>query len=375
MRRWAILSLTTVLTGCGTYLPELTSRQALPLEVLIANIDCEFQQAVWAQKYVKGRTFLAGWQGQYGVTLKSNETGSAKALSNTFPFLPAKNLAINASLGAAATTTANRTAVMKFSLAFDSVKREPLCADIRHGLHHPFLTGKIGFAEWMDRAFDAAQYGGEIQNHEPQRISSLGHTFEFIVDLNASAGAGFVIGPAPTIGINPSISGERVDDGVVDVVIAKPAVDPLPGLIVGLTKAERELIAELRKLIATKEQNIANRTTKLNAPANKELIAKVPNFDRMSIQSILPTDPGQQRELSLNSEQLEQLRTLKTLQEENQSDEKAIKDAQKKIDETKPQPTLVVRPRVLPPDRNPEIIATSQQLTLERLNNVLRVSP
>lgn len=375
MKKWTLLAATTALTGCGTYLPELPSRQALPLEVLIAQINCEFQEAVWTQKFVKGRTFLAGWQGQYGITLKSNEIGSAKALSNTFPFLPAKNLAVNASLGASETATANRTALMKFSLAFDSVKRKPVCASIPHNSIHPFLTGKIGFAEWMNRAFDAAQDGGEIQNHEPQRISSLGHTFEFIVDLNASAGAGFVIGPAPTIGINPSVSGERVDDGIVDVVIAKPAIDPLPDLIVSLTQAERDLIAEMRKLIAKKELEIANRKVTLNTPENKDLMAKVPAFDQMTIQSISPRDEGQQKSFSLDFEQLNRLRSLKALQEANQSDEKAIKDAQKKIDETKPQPQLVLRPRVLPPDRNPEIIATSQQLTLERLNNVLRVNP
>ncbi len=209
MKRWAILSLTGALTGCGTYLPQLTSHEILPLEVLIANIDCEFQMAVWTQKHLKGRVFLAGWQGVYGVTLKSNEAGSTRALSNTFPFLPAKNLAINGTIGAGETTTANRTALMKFNLAFDDVKHEPLCAKVQTNSLHPFITGHIGFEEWMDKAFEAAEVGGELQLQRPQRISSLGHTFEFSIDVNANAGAGFVIGPAPTVGINPAATIDR----------------------------------------------------------------------------------------------------------------------------------------------------------------------
>lgn len=374
MKKWAILSIAISLTGCGTYLPELISREALSLEVLIAKIDCEFQVAVWTQKYLRHRTFLTGWQGQYNVTLKSNETGSARALTNTFPFVPSRKLAINATVGGGATTTANRTALMKFNLAFDDVKQEPVCARVQTNSLHPFITGRIGFEEWMERAFQAAEVGGNLQLQRPQRISSLGHTFEFIVDVNANAGAGFVIGPPPTIGINPAATIDRLDDGVVDVVLSKPAVDPLPDLIIALTKEQRALIAELKKLIEQKKRNIASRVEKLNTPENKDLIAKVP-FDRMTIQGIQPRDEGQQKQFSLNFEQLERLRTLKALENDNASDEKTIDKAQKQIDDTKPQPTVVFRSRVLPPDRNPEIIATSQQLTLERLNNTLRLNP
>jgi hypothetical protein len=374
MNRLAILSLTT-LAGCGTYLPELTSRGTLPLELLIAKIDCEFQAAVWTQRNVKHRTFLAGWQGQYTVTLKSNEIGSAKALTNTFPFLPSKKLTINATVGGGETTTANRTALMKFNLAFDSVKREPVCAKVPTRSLHPFLTGRIGFEEWMDRAFDGAESGGQLQIGEPQRISSLGHTFEFSIDANANVGAGFVIAPAPTIGINPAATIDRLDDGVVDVVIAKPAVDPLPQLISALTKEERELIAELKKLIEKKQQDINSRAVQLNAPENKALIARLSAMDKMTIQRLSPGDERQQQELGLDRQQLTKLQTLKTLQDENQTDEQAIKGYRKEIADVKPQVSIVTIPRVLPPNRNPEIAATSQQLTLERLNNTLRITP
>jgi hypothetical protein len=373
MKKWMIFFLSVELAGCGTYLPELTSRETLPLELLVAKIDCEFQVAVWTQRDVKHRTFLASWQGQYSVTLKSNEIGSTKAQTNTFPFLPSKKLTINANVGGGETTTANRTALMKFNLAFDSVKQEPVCAKVPTSSLHPFLSGRIGFEEWMDRAFDGAERGGQLQIGEPQRISSLGHTFEFSIDVNANAGAGFVIAPAPTIGINPAATIDRLDDGIVDVVIAKPAVDPLPQLITALTKEERELIAELKKLIEKKQKDIGNRTAQLNAPENKALISRLSTMDKMAIQRLSPGDERQQQELGLDKQQLTKLQTLKALQDENQADDQAIKGYRKEIADVKPQVSIVTKSRILPPDRNPEIANTSLQLTFERLNNNLRL--
>lgn len=367
--------MSAALAGCGTYLPELTSRQTLPLEVLIAKINCEFQTAVWTQRNLKRRTFLAGWQGQYTVTMKSNETGSARAATNTFPFLPSKNLSINAVAGGGETTTANRTALMKFSLAFDDVQREPVCAEVRSSSRHPFIAGRIGFEEWMDRAFDAAENGGKIQLKEPQRISSLGHTFEFSIDVNANAGAGFVIGPAPAIGINPSATIDRFDDGVVDVVIAKPAFDPLPQLITGLTNAEKELIAKLEELIKQKVVSISGRNTEIRSQS-AALQNRLHTLDSRTIQSLTPSDDSQMRALNLTPPLAEQLKALDSLREANKSDDQEILSYKKQIANIQPRVTgVTTKLKVLPPDRNPEIVGTSQQLTLERLNNNLRLAP
>jgi|GEM_PF-7068107 len=371
MNRWAFLAVATTLASCGTYLPELTSHEALPLEALIAKIDCEFQVAVWRQKYLKNRTFLAGWQGQYTVTLKSNEVGSAKALTNTFPFLPSKKLAINANIGGGETTTANRTALMKFNLAFDSVKQEPVCARVPTNSLHPFITGRIGFEEWMNRAFDSAETGGNLQFHQPQRIASLGHTFEFSIDVNANAGAGFVIAPAPTININPAFTVDRLDDGIVDVVIAKAAVDPLPALITGLTKEDYKLIAELEKLIEKLQGRIKERTTTLN---NAPLANRLTTMDSITIQKLLPNDEQQLKAFDLNSVQAEQLKALSALRDANKADEQEILSYKKQIADIPRKVTAVTtKYHVLSPDRNPEIANTFQQLTLERLNNNLRV--
>lgn len=362
----------TTLGGCGTYLPNLTSHEVLPLDVLLARIDCEFEWAVWRQKITKGRAFLKGWQGVYTVTLKSNETGSAKALSNTFPLVPSKNLAVNVNAGAGVTTTANRTALMKFSLAFDRVAKEPVCFQAQTNSLHPFVTGYIGFEEWMNRALDAAEFGGKMQMGEPQRVSSLGHSFEFIIVANANAGAGFIIGPAPTVSLNPAAAIERVDDGVVDVVIAKPAVDPVLEALVALTKEEKELIELLKRSIEKNQAGIDSRMAVLNERDNKALVAKFVGQSKMTIQSVRPSDAGQQRDTGLTKEELEKVQALAGLEEENRKAEQQNEKNLLTIAEVK-RPKVVTRPRILPPERNPEITYTNQQLTLERLNNNLRL--
>lgn len=371
MSRWIAIALAAPLSGCGTYLPELTSQETLPLEVLVAKIDCEFQVAVWVQKHVKHRTFLKGWQGQYAVTLKSNEIGSAKATTNTFPFLPTKNLAVNAIVGGGATTTANRTALMKFNLSFDSVKQEPICAKLQSNSLHPFITGRIGFEEWMDRAFTGADRGGQVGIGHSQPVSSLGHTFEFSIDINANAGAGFVVGPAPTIGINPAATIDRLDDGIVDVAIAKPAVDPLPAVITGLTKADEALAAELEALIKELQKKVAARNDMIQkSPLAKQLFS----LDSKTIQSLSQGDEPKLQPFNVRPNEVEQLKALNDLRDANNTDQQEILKYLKQKADIQPKVQAVTTTfHVLAPDRNPEIANTFQQLTLERLNNNLRV--
>jgi outer membrane lipopolysaccharide assembly protein LptE/RlpB len=56
------------LGGCGTHLPDLVDKKILPLEDLVQDIDCEFQDAVREQIYLNGRAWLKTWQGQYTIT-------------------------------------------------------------------------------------------------------------------------------------------------------------------------------------------------------------------------------------------------------------------------------------------------------------------
>jgi hypothetical protein len=114
----------------------------------------------------------------------------------------------------------------------------------------------------------------------------------------------------------------------------------------------------------------------LNSPENRALLSTMDRMrDKFVLQGVRPSDENQQRETGLNREQLTKLQGLNTLREDNQAAERDIAEARKKIAETKPQAQIVTRNRVLPPERNPEISFTSQQLTLERLNNNLRIVP
>jgi hypothetical protein len=73
---------------------------------------------------------------------------------------------------------------------------------------------------------------------------------------------------------------------------------------------------------------------------------------------------------------VEQLKALSALREANKADDQEILGYNKQLAEIQPRVTgVTTKLRVLPPDRNPEIISTSQQLTLERLNNNLRLVP
>src|SRR5690348_935746 len=105
-----------VLGGCGTHLPELVDRHVLPLEDLVASIDCEFKNAVRTQIYGHGRHWLKTWQGQYTITLKGNETGGARLGASTGPIILSRRGSLGLGVGGGATTTANRTAILKYNL-------------------------------------------------------------------------------------------------------------------------------------------------------------------------------------------------------------------------------------------------------------------
>jgi hypothetical protein len=107
--------------------------------------------------------------------------------------------------------------------------------------------------------------------------------------------------------------------------------------------------------------------------AAERLFARLSTMDKMTIQRLSPGDERQQQDLGLDRQQLTKLQTLRALQDENQADEQGIQGIRKQIADVKPQVSIVTRPLILPPDRSPEITSTLQQLTLERLNNNLRL--
>src|SRR5262249_5114573 len=154
----------------------------------IAAIHCELADAIREQLVSRpDRQFLLQWQAAYTITLKGNEIGFLAADANKFP-IPfdkgASSVAISA--GADVKGTANRTAILKFSLNISDLNlRAPSCIETHATGTHPFLRGNIGFGQWLNEALDTSLQDEAIQRH-PERLTSVGHTFQFVVLATAA---------------------------------------------------------------------------------------------------------------------------------------------------------------------------------------------
>ena len=372
MRRLIVLALCGAVSGCGTYLPGLTSERIVPIALLMKKIECEFQQAVWRQIYYQHRHFLKKWQAVYSVTLKSNETGGLQAKTNTFPFILSPKALANVNVGASGTATANRTALLKFSLDFAAVpKTQPKCKVAVGDSLHPFISGNIGFAEWMDRAFDGAESASTP-------IDSLGHTFEFSIDVSATAASEFLIGAAaPLTSLNPGISMERLDDGIIDVAIAPAAtVSATTTAIIELTKAERDLIEELRGELQKAKERKAFAQKELAVEENQKLLKLFPNLNQMTPMGVTPSpDADTINKLGISRESItaDKLRKIQDFQKQEDQASRDILELSKRIKDETPKPAIVTKQVRVPADQNGVISSTQLQLTFERLNNSLRV--
>ena len=364
MKKIVALALAGISSGCGTHLPELASKSQLPMTALVAKIDCEFQEAIWYQIHKRGRDLIT-WQAAYTLTLKGNEIGSLKALTNTFPFTLSRLTSMNFGIGGGVTSTANRTAILKFNINFRDLKQQPICTYTATG--HPFLSGSIGLHDWLDDALSGF-------NQSTNQITSVGHTFQFTVDASGSVSPGFVIGPAPTIGLNPSGSQQRIEDNSIDVVLSKAvAVTETVSQVIARTSAAqiaemeriRREIEDLRKKNEETERKVAESKIP-NILSSRQLKLDLPNILNLPIDPDAGVTPQSKNDLS-------------KLVEERRNNDAELKKKTEKLDYLQNHPENVTTRTVTRPagvfysaDQNPNILATQQQLTLERLNNALR---
>jgi hypothetical protein len=383
---------TLFLAGCGTHLPALVDTQILPVKDLVADIDCEFQDAVRTQIYEKHRYFLKTWQGTYTITLKGNETGVVKLASSTTPILLPRGSTLNLGAGGGATTTANRTAVLKFNLDFATVKDGPPCLRPAPVSGHPMLTGKIGFEQWMDRAFDGA-LADDTLSAKTSAIASVGHTFQFSLDLIANASPSFSIVPAPVTTITPTGSIDRLEDNIVDVALGKGAgaTESVTKTSAQYAKAQIDAISELNKAIEELTAKIKKGGETL--AENKDFIAqgnelKPFNVPEAKIQELFPEGDKDHLTKQQNAARSffrdptveAKLQSLNNLAANVREDQRA-RDAKKgQLLDTinHPASQAVVQRQVrtvspISPDQNPNVANTQLQLTLERLNNTLRL--
>jgi hypothetical protein len=383
---------TITLAGCGTHVPELVSERVLPIEALVASIDCEFQDAVRTQIYHRpGRQWLRTWQGQYTVTLKGNETGGVKLASSTNPILLPRGSTLNLGVGGGGTTTANRIAILKFNLDFATVRDGPRCEPPPAYAAHPLLKGRIGFEDWMDRAFDGALSESTIAA-KTSDLASIGHSFEFSIDLNANASPAFVIMPAPATTITPTGTIDRLEDNIVEVSLGKAAAGTASQTktTANYAKLQLEALQTLEKEIKDLSDKICG--DKKTLAENKEVLQRADQLQKFTVPAPEATIQGLRPEarselLGKQSEAREffaanadTLATLRRTQNETKQDEQSLSTKKGQMLDTinHPASTTVVQrtvrtPAPLPADQNPNVASTSLQLTLERLNNTLRV--
>ncbi|BAC47555.1 blr2290 [Bradyrhizobium diazoefficiens USDA 110] len=400
----AILSLPILLlfAGCGTHLPELTSPQVLPRDRLIAAIHCELADAI-REQLLEGpaRHFLIDWQAAYTITLKGNETGTLAADANKFP-VPFDRAASSVliSAGADVKGTANRTAVLKFSLnVVDIDLRAAPCAEAQATGTHPFLRGNLGFGQWLNEALDTSLSDGFIAKH-PDRLTSIGHTFQFVVLATAGINPTFTIAPRP-VTINPSVGVSREEDNSVDVVLAKRSSGGGGSTTVSKVKTPeqttkvdgyrreneqaRQRIAEADALLGSPEgQRLAQLQTQIRG--REAAISGVGGSVRPGLAGPNSLDLPNDLATPLQEKARRDFSELQGLKEEfaisgganfeqQQKDrneaERRISENQSKIQaiEADPKGVRVTRAPAaqLPPSENSNIAATQLQLTLERV--------
>lgn len=366
MKRMFAFAVAVILSGCGTHLPELSTKTSLPMQALVAKIDCEFQEAIWFQIQERGRADLLTWQAAYTLTLKGNETGSLKSLANTFPFTLSKLTTMNLSAGGGVTTTANRTAILKFNLKVKDLRDRPVCPYATAG--HPFLSGSIGLHDWLDEALSGF-------NRSAKQVTSVGHTFQFTVDASGSISPGFVIGPAPTIGLGASGSQERFEDNSVDVVLSKavPVTETVAQVIARTSADQIAEMERIRKEIEGLRKKNDETGQKLSQNKAREMLSSQSlKLDLPGI-SALRVDPDK----GVTQQSKDELRSLVETQRATDAEMKRQSDRLTYLQTHPNLTTTTVNRRAgvyYSADQNPNILATQQQLTLERLNNTLRLN-
>ncbi|KJC57518.1 hypothetical protein UP10_28465 [Bradyrhizobium sp. LTSPM299] len=263
---------------------------------------------------------------------------------------------------------------MKFNLDFADVKGP--CQPEQLNEIHPFLQGKIGFGEWLNRAIEGALADDYIRSNPEKYVASIGHTFEFSLDLNANASPAFTIVPSPATLVTPTGTVDRLDDNIVDVSLAKPATKDT-----SKTVLKPEKVAEKKQKLA--ELNAAEKT----AATDDRLLKTDPDLVKaQSLQTRIEalTAPGSRSDetsrAQIEAERNENrvaLQRLVTVKEELRNAQASRGDSAIAIRQIESDPAnyRVVRSKsATPPSENLNIQNTQLQLTLERLINNTRIT-
>ena len=244
----------------------------------------------------------------------------------------------------------------------------------------------------MDRAFAGALSSKTISD-KTASIASVGHTFEFSLDVNANASPVFTIVSAPITTLSPSGTLDRFEDNIVEVALGKAA-----GATDSVTKTSAKYDADQLKAINELRASIKELSDKIDAgdkrlAENQTFIATARelqqyNQSEEAIKRLFPDSNMQTfalrrqneasrfftQENNIRFQQLNELdATVKTQRRERATAKTQLIDT---INHPAEQTTVkreVRAPSPLSPDQNPNVTNTQLQLTFERLNNSLRL--
>lgn len=272
--RFAGSILSIVLCGaCSTVVPTLPDATQLAVGDVVKSVQCEMKEAVDQATARKNRPWLTGWEAAYALTLNITETGSVKAVGGT-PVATADVL-VGLNAGANAMHTRRRIAKLNFVTKLSEI-RGYHCEAYRDVRDHPFVPGRslgrTGLSEWLVRALDAVDPAGRDDETTPsaRTPASVGHTFEFVVQVDVNAGAGFTLLPTGGATFGPSGTAGRIDDHSLEVTFAPPktvvkTVRETKSVMVPGRAPSREEAQELARLDATEK----DLTAQLASPAIK----------------------------------------------------------------------------------------------------------
>ena len=218
-----------------------------------------------------------------------------------------------------------------------------------------------------------------------ERLTSIGHTFEFALATSAGVSPIFTIVPKPIV-LNPSIAVSRLEDNIVDVVLAKRKGAGAP------VYARTASVRQLQRIADLQTKQISARQTADRAAAEladvrkfniqiKELSEKL-NADGIKINPLTKKpDPSanpstdQKRDITILQTYSERSQTLGDERTIEQRRDRAANEASStaqeiRIIKAQPDgPEKVIRRNVgtgTPAD-NQNISSTQLQLTLERV--------
>jgi hypothetical protein len=166
------LSATIVLSGCGTYVPEIqdfgdstkgdVSRAGqLLVSRIVESVRCEVRNAVYELYHQEGQTasgnglkqiaFLDNWAAQILLNLTVDEQGNISPSSNIIPLSQPKNWIFNLGLGVSGSSEAQRINKVSFIYSISDLKKYR-CQTRPDGF---FLEASdLKFKEWLYDAVD-----------------------------------------------------------------------------------------------------------------------------------------------------------------------------------------------------------------------------